>query len=174
MAYEITFSSRGYEVSPTVQLGDVVCRGVSGAYVTATPSALATGARPAAVAIAVADTPGGTIALQYTGEIEASITGLATGPEALARVSATGRIERITTPTATDHIIGRVDPSGHVALLFAAPRITKYASESPATGTWQTGDIVHNIAPSPGGYVGWVCVVAGTPGTWKGFGPIES
>ena len=30
-----------------------------------------------------------------------------------------------------------------------------------------------NVAPSPGGYVGWVCTAGGTPGTWTEFGLIE-
>ena len=43
----------------------------------------------------------------------------------------------------------------------------------PTTGTWRRGDIVYNYEPSPGGYVGWVCTAAGTPGTWKGYGLIQ-
>ena len=45
---------------------------------------------------------------------------------------------------------------------------------SPPTGdTWNAGDIVDNRAPAPGGYAGWICIVGGTPGIWKGFGLIE-
>lgn len=43
---------------------------------------------------------------------------------------------------------------------------------APTTGTWAVGDTVWNIAPASAGYIGWVCTVAGTPGTWKGFGLI--
>ena len=35
------------------------------------------------------------------------------------------------------------------------------------------GDIIYNTAPVSGGYIGWVCTVAGTPGTWKTFGLIS-
>lgn len=42
----------------------------------------------------------------------------------------------------------------------------------PTTGTWRVNDIVTNGAPATGGYIGWVCTVAGTPGTWKPFGLI--
>jgi len=45
-------------------------------------------------------------------------------------------------------------------------------SAAPVTGTWKLGDKVWNTAPSSGGYIGWVCTAAGTPGTWKGFGVI--
>jgi hypothetical protein len=47
-----------------------------------------------------------------------------------------------------------------------------YGSTAPTTGTWKVGDKVYNTAPAAGGYIGWVCIVAGTPGTWKGFGTI--
>jgi hypothetical protein len=46
------------------------------------------------------------------------------------------------------------------------------AAAAPVTGTWARGDIVFNSTPSAGGYIGWVCVTAGTPGTWKEFGDI--
>ena len=45
-------------------------------------------------------------------------------------------------------------------------------SAAPVGGTWAVGDIFYNNAPTSGGYIGWVCTVAGTPGTWKGFGLI--
>jgi len=45
---------------------------------------------------------------------------------------------------------------------------------APTTGTWGQGDRVWNVLPAAGGYTGWICVSAGTPGTWKGFGVIAS
>ncbi len=42
-----------------------------------------------------------------------------------------------------------------------------YASAIPLTGTWKRGTVLWNTAPSAGGTPGWVCVTAGTPGTWK-------
>lgn len=47
-------------------------------------------------------------------------------------------------------------------------------SAAPTTGTWERGSVVYNSAPSAGGTVGWVCVTAGTPGTWKTFGSIAA
>lgn len=44
----------------------------------------------------------------------------------------------------------------------------------PASGTYKVGDIVWNSAPAANGNIGWVCVTAGTPGTWKAFGSISS
>jgi hypothetical protein len=45
---------------------------------------------------------------------------------------------------------------------------------APTTGTWVVGDIVYNSAPTAGGFVGWICTTAGTPGTWKTFGAISA
>jgi hypothetical protein len=45
-------------------------------------------------------------------------------------------------------------------------RVTR-AAAAPTTGTWAVGDVVWNATPSAAGAPGWVCVTAGTPGTWK-------
>ena len=45
---------------------------------------------------------------------------------------------------------------------------------APIDGTWEKGDKVLNNIPNAGGYTGWVCVAPGEPGTWKGYGLIES
>ena len=50
---------------------------------------------------------------------------------------------------------------------------TYQATEIPTFGTWVAGNVIFNATPASGGYVGWVCTVSGTPGTWKGFGLIE-
>ena len=51
------------------------------------------------------------------------------------------------------------------------PRIA-HASAPPQEGVWQAGDQVLNREPKAGGYVGWVCVTAGSPGEWRPFGLI--
>jgi hypothetical protein len=48
--------------------------------------------------------------------------------------------------------------------------ISLTANTSPATGTWKIGDRVANKTPSVGQAKGWVCTVAGTPGTWVSEG----
>jgi hypothetical protein len=45
---------------------------------------------------------------------------------------------------------------------------------APTSGTWEVGDIVFNTAPVVGGTIGWACIAAGSPGTWKTFGAIAS
>lgn len=47
-------------------------------------------------------------------------------------------------------------------------------NSAPASGTWAVGDKVWNTTPTAAGYIGWVCVTAGTPGTWKEFGAIAA
>jgi len=42
----------------------------------------------------------------------------------------------------------------------------RYFSAPPATGAWEVGQYVYNSAPTSGQPQGWVCSVAGTPGTW--------
>ena len=44
----------------------------------------------------------------------------------------------------------------------------------PSSGNYVVGDIVWNDNPQPTGYVGWICVRDGSPGTWKAFGQIEN
>lgn len=48
-----------------------------------------------------------------------------------------------------------------------------YNSAAPTTGTWTAGTKVLLETPIAGGYIGYVCTVAGTPGTWKGFGLVQ-
>jgi hypothetical protein len=47
------------------------------------------------------------------------------------------------------------------------------AAAAPVSGDYLVGDIVWNSAPSSGGFIGWVCTTAGSPGTWKTFGAIS-
>ena len=42
----------------------------------------------------------------------------------------------------------------------------------PTDGTWTEGDRMFYTVPGSGGYIGAVCTVGGTPGTWKNFGAI--
>lgn len=49
-----------------------------------------------------------------------------------------------------------------------------WASSAPASGTWNRGDRAWSTLPAASGSIGWVCVTAGTPGTWKTFGSISA
>lgn len=65
--------------------------------------------------------------------------------------------------------------SGAVTLALDATYFVTVGSGSaaPTTGAYKVSDRIYNSSPSAGGYVGWVCTVAGTPGTWKEFGLIQ-
>lgn len=45
-----------------------------------------------------------------------------------------------------------------------------FATAIPTTGTWPVGSNVKNSAPAVGSPKGWICTVAGTPGTWVSEG----
>ena len=47
------------------------------------------------------------------------------------------------------------------------------AAAAPSSGTYQVGDVVFGTVPVAGGTIGWVCVTAGSPGTWKTWGSIS-
>ena len=55
-----------------------------------------------------------------------------------------------------------------------ASEITKQnvvsATAAPTTGTYKLHDVVYNSEMGAGEAAGWVCTVAGTPGTWVAFG----
>lgn len=44
----------------------------------------------------------------------------------------------------------------------------------PVSGSYLQGDIVLNNLPQAGSLFGWICVTAGTPGTWLTLGSIET
>ena len=48
------------------------------------------------------------------------------------------------------------------------------ATSSPTFGVYATGDICWNTSPTRGGYIGWICIVGGTPGEWAPFGAIAA
>lgn len=51
-------------------------------------------------------------------------------------------------------------------------KLQTHGSDAPVSGSYSKGDIVWNEEPRTGSPVGWVCVVSGTPGTWRPFGII--
>lgn len=55
---------------------------------------------------------------------------------------------------------------------FSNKRFTNGTS-APEAGTFAKGDICWNTNPQEFSYIGWVCVVEGTPGTWLPFGAIN-
>lgn len=65
------------------------------------------------------------------------------------------------------------------AYIVTAGAITSYRNSRGSNTTTptlyaQVGEVVYNAAPAAAGVMGWVCTTAGSPGTWKTFGTIES
>jgi hypothetical protein len=86
-------------------------------------------------------------------------TGLVVSSSALVYASATAGAN----PRAlTEHL--RVQADGMVK--FNGHRM-EWAAAIPVAGTWAQGDVVWNTGAAGGAAPGWVCTVAGTPGTWK-------
>lgn len=83
-------------------------------------------------------------------------------------------------------VVGNVDMSASPSVLFFSTYANINTENNswnagrherttvPASGTWAVGDLVWNSAPTAGGFIGWVCTAAGTPGTWKTFGAISA
>ena len=52
-------------------------------------------------------------------------------------------------------------------------QVANHKKTSTFSYSWNIGDKIYDSTPTAGGYTGWICVTAGTPGTWKGFGLIQ-
>jgi hypothetical protein len=74
--------------------------------------------------------------------------------------------------SAGEGLIQRVNSADFTIPALQRKMVTRNAA--PATGTWAQGDIAWNSAPTAGGFAGWICVTAGTPGTWKTFAVISA
>ena len=89
-----------------------------------------------------------------------------------------GFVETLRTTQVFDYDTVAVFPQGWTVLggRSSATQLPRLGTRTaaPTTGTWARGDIVWNSAPSASGFIGWVCVTAGTPGTWKTFGAISA
>jgi len=75
--------------------------------------------------------------------------------------------------------VGVAVPDSDVALTVAGPvsfdnKKFIVGASSPIAGAFNKGDVVWNSDPKATDYIGWVCVVEGTPGHWLPFGAIAS
>ena len=61
-------------------------------------------------------------------------------------------------------VLGGFSPA-NIALLERSNRMHS-GNGSPSTGTWERGAIVLDANPSVGSPIGYMCTVAGSPGTW--------
>lgn len=115
----------------------------------ATSANVASYGLPDGIASDAADAQGA-VAVASLGRAYASTTGLATGSAAWARVSTAGRLERVTTPAATDIVMGWAEANGDVHLC------------PPMTGRMALGGSqITGVSPSPA-FVGQTVTVSGS------------
>lgn len=74
---------------------------------------------------------------------------------------------------------GNNNYTGLVANLFETLQkgplpLIYFGNGAPTTGTWGVGTRVERLYPLAGGNLGWVCVVGGTPGTWRTYGSVSA
>lgn len=55
---------------------------------------------------------------------------------------------------------------------YTARRRVSVGGGAPTTGAHRVGDLVLNTVPARGKPLGWICTVAGTPGSWEVVAPI--
>ncbi len=71
--------------------------------------------------------------------------------------------------------ISNPDPSVSLAVngdfMFANKKFFT-GTAIPTSGTFNKGDICWNSNPQDSNYIGWVCIIEGTPGEWLPFGAI--
>lgn len=75
--------------------------------------------------------------------------------------------------------IGLAQPQENVSLTVEGPvsfdrKKFQVGNGIPTNGRYNKGDIVWNNDPKPSDYIGWVCIVEGSPGSWLPFGIISS
>lgn len=63
---------------------------------------------------------------------------------------------------------------GHNTDIGNGTQAVTYGAAAPAAGAWARGAICFNTEPSASGTPGWVCVAAGTPGTWKAMSSLAA
>ena len=121
--------------------------------------------------------PGGTDPAPFPDNNHLRVRDAGAGDIAFEYSGSSGRAVLWTGPTTTLHF-GRTVPSTvTMPGYFAVPRLIIGGADNngrlvtngivaPTTGQWARGDIVFNREPAVGEPLGWICVAAGSPGTW--------
>jgi hypothetical protein len=119
----------------------------------------------------------GTVSLQSGFNVISggTIANLTIGNYAANKISNLLVTTSYTNTSAFTHINNVTGPGGTpipntIAGIDGVSKQITHANAAPASGTWAVGDIVFNQTPSVGNPAGWMCIVAGTPGTWKAMG----
>jgi hypothetical protein len=155
-AYDIEWSAKTAGGSGVI-LGLACTPAADGAtYVPSTAANRATSGRKGGICVSP-PTPDGIFALQYTGEVSATVTGLGAGTKSLVRANnATGVLERVGSPSPDDELWGHCDALGNLSLdytLNAAASVTQLTQDviaGPGAGSLPS-TVVQVTGPGGGG-----------------------
>jgi hypothetical protein len=117
--WDINWSARA-SVGVGVLLGQAVCKNTADKsnYLPATSANLAAVGRLSGIAVSIPDLYG-IFAIQYSGEVPSSITGLGAGVASPVIVGTDGKLARKASPQAGDYSVGTCDADGDLTLLSA-------------------------------------------------------
>lgn len=116
--YSVILTAQLSGTAGSVSAGAVLCHDSSGvSYVVATLANRA-GIYPAACIALTTGTNSTSVIAQTCGEVPFGITGLGNGSIAYVRVTDTGVLARVTSPSVDDVIVGKCDTFGNVQLAF--------------------------------------------------------
>lgn len=145
-AYSIAFSAQVSGAASTGSAGDVLIPdATTGLYVKATSANRGT-RRSTGVAL-TAYSPNQTVEIQQTGQLDATTAGLGAGAASWIRVSSTGVLERVTTPSSSDDVCGWMEADGTAHLMFGvltpsmAGATTAAQAMSSLNVDWSTGAV---------------------------------
>ena len=92
----------------------------------------------------------------------------------MSKVTVSWKVPRTYNPERIEDLFKQIEDQ--INLLAEGKQVAYYGARTavPTSGKHSRGDWFKNSEPSAAGYFGWVCTASGEPGTWKGFGVIQS
>lgn len=148
--YSVNWEGPVSSAAATISAGYCVCPTSSG-FVVATTANRTTYGRPSGIAM-TAGTTAIPIQIVHAGPLTATQTGLGTGTASPIRVSATGTLERVATPSSSDDVVGYcfTDGSAHVSFGVLSHRVYVDSGGGGGSPAGSSGDIQYNNAGSFG------------------------
>ena len=116
-AYAISLTPRLNAAGGAVALGDVLVQQSDGTMKVSTTANRGT-RRSSGISLGVAAGGLSALQMQSVGDVSPTVSGLGAGTASWVRVSSTGRLERVTTPSGSDDVCGWAETDGTVHLLF--------------------------------------------------------
>lgn len=120
--FSVRFSGDVSSADGPISIGDVLIPNSGGTSLVIATTANRAGRRAECIArTQLGSGRTGPVQPQYAGMIPASVSGLAAGSQQLVRTSSAGRIERVSSYTSGDDIIGYAEADGRVHLMMGLP-----------------------------------------------------